>query len=63
MRLRGGFSDAPESSDGATVDVRSVSLGAEVDVTERITLRLNGLKEDRTAYDRDEVNLGFGVRF
>lgn len=63
VRLRAGFADAPESSDGTTVDVRSTSLGAEVDVTERISLRLNGLKEERTAYDRDEITLGLGVRF
>ncbi len=63
LRLRAGFADAPESSDGTTVDVRSTSLGMEVDVTERLTLRLNGLKEERTAYDRDEITLGFGVRF
>ena len=63
IRLRAGFADAPESSDGTTVDVRSISLGAELDVTERFTLRLNGLREMRTAYDRDEVSLGFGIRF
>ena len=63
VRLRAGFADAPESSDGTTVDVRSTSLGVEVDVTERFTLRLNGLREERTAYDRDEITLGFGVRF
>ena len=63
IRVRAGFADAPESSDGLTVDVRATSLGAEVDVTDRVTLRLSGLKEERVAYDRDEITLGFGVRF
>lgn len=62
-RLRAGFADAPESSDGATVDVRSANLGMEVDVTDRLTLRLNGVREERSAYDRNDISLGFGVRF
>lgn len=63
LRLRVGYADAPESSDGATVDVQSTSLGLEVDVTERIVLRVSGSKEDRLAYDRRETMLGLGLRF
>lgn len=63
LRMRIGYSDAPESSDGATVDVQSTSLGLEVDVTERVVLRLNGSKEERVAYDRQEMVLGVGLRF
>lgn len=63
LRLRAGFADAPESSDGTTVAVRAASLGAEVDVSDRLTLRISGLKEERDAYDRDEVMVGFGYRF
>lgn len=63
LRLRVGYADAPESSDGATVDVQSTSLGLEVDVTERVVLRLNGVSEDRVAYDRQETVLGVGLRF
>ncbi len=63
LRLRGGYADAPESSDGVTVDVRSTTLGLEADVSERLTVRLNGLREERAAYDRDEITLGLGVRF
>lgn len=63
VRLRAGFADAPESSDGRTVDVRAASLGAEVDVTDRVTLRVNAMREERAAYDRDEITLGFGLRF
>jgi len=61
-RLRAGFADAPESSDGTTVPVRAVSLGAEFDVSDRLTLRLNGLQEQRDAYDREEISVGFGLR-
>ena len=63
VRLRVGFADAPESSDGTTVDVRSTSLGVEVDFNDRLMLLLNGLREERMAYDRDEITLGFAVRF
>lgn len=63
FRLRAGYADAPESSDGATVDVRAVNLGLDVDVTDRVTLRLNGLHEERDAYDRDEIGFGVGWRY
>ncbi len=63
LRLRAGFADAPESSHGATVDVKATSLGLDIDVGERLTLRLTGVHEDRDAYDRDEVSLGLGWRF
>lgn len=63
IRVRAGIADAPESSDGATVDVRSTSLGMDVDVTDRHTLRVNGVREKRSAYDRDEITFGVGVRF
>ena len=63
VRLRAGYADAPESSDGATVDVKATSLGADIDVGERLTLRLTATHEARDAYDRDEVSLGFGWRF
>lgn len=63
VRFRGGYADAPESSEGVTVDVRAISAGVEVDVGERGTLRLTGLHEERTTYDRDQVDFGVGWRF
>lgn len=63
FRIRAGYADAPESSEGVTVDVKAASFGAEWDLTPRTTLRLNGLSEDRGAYRRDELSLGFGWRF
>jgi len=63
VRLRAGLADAPESTDGTTVAVRAVGLGAEIDVRDGLTLRLNRLHEARRAYDREEVTVGFGLRF
>lgn len=63
VAFRGGYADAPESSDGATVDVKAWNLGAEFGVTERLVFRIGMLSEDRQAYDRDELSLGLGWRF
>jgi YaiO family outer membrane protein len=63
LRIKAGYADAPETSDGATVDVRALSLGFDADLSDRWTLRINGLHEERDAYDRDEVAVGFGWRF
>ena len=61
--LRLGYADAPESSDGATVDVTAWSVGTDIGLTDRVVLRLGYLSEDRDAYDRDELSLGLGWRF
>lgn len=61
--LRLGYADAPESSDGATVDVSAWNVGTEIALTDRLALRLGYLSEDRDAYDREEVSLGLGWRF
>lgn len=63
IALRAGYADAPESSEGATVDVKAWNLGADLDLTERVTLRVGLLSEDRGAYDREELSLGLGWRF
>ena len=62
-RLYAGWADAPESSEGVTIDVRALSLGVAVDLDDRTAIRLDGTKEDRGAYDRDEVSLGLTRRF
>ena len=61
--LRLGYADAPESSDGATVEVSAWNVGTEIGLTERLVLRLDYLSEDRDAYDREAVSLGLGWRF
>lgn len=63
LGLRLGYADAPESSEGVTVDVAAWSLGADIEVTDRLTLRLGAVSEDRGAYDRREAAVGFGLRF
>lgn len=63
LRLRAAFADAPESSEGVTVDVRSRSVGADFKVTDRATLRVTATSEDRAAYDREEIAVGLGWRF
>lgn len=63
IAFRTGYADAPESSEGATVDVKAWNLGADLDVTEHLTLRISLLSEDRGAYDREELSLGLGWRF
>ncbi|WP_411289348.1 YaiO family outer membrane beta-barrel protein [Phenylobacterium sp.] len=63
LQLLAGWTDAPESSDGVTVDVQAVSLGVAVDVAEDFTLRLGGTREIRRAYDREDVSAGLTRRF
>lgn len=63
IALRAGYADAPESSEGATVDVKAWNLGADLGVTDRLTLRIGLLSEAREAYDREELSLGLGWRF
>lgn len=63
LHLSAGWSDAPESSEGLTQDVRAASLGVAVDVTPRLTVRLDGVHETRNAYERDELAVGFIRRF
>ena len=63
LGLRLGYADAPESSEGVTVDVSAWNLGADIDVTDRLTLRIGAAFEDRGTYDRREATVGFGLRF
>lgn len=61
--VRLGYADAPESSDGATVDVTAWNVGTDIGLTDRLVLRVGYLSEDRVAYDREELSLGLGWRF
>lgn len=63
LRLRLDHADAPETSEGVTVDVRAISVGAEIGLTDRVSLRLAALHEDRGAYDREAITIGLGWRF
>ncbi|KQW78740.1 YaiO family outer membrane beta-barrel protein [Brevundimonas sp. Root1279] len=63
FRLSAGHADAPETSEGVVVDVVATSLGAAFDITDRVTLRLGVVDEDRVSYTREEVAVGLGWRF
>lgn len=62
-RLHAALSDAPETSEGATVDVASATVGIRYQASDSFAIRLNFVHEDRAAYDRDEVSVSFGRRF
>lgn len=57
-------SDAPETSDGFTVDVRAWGVGVRQTLGERVQARLGYVQEDRGLFgDRDEVALSLTRRF
>jgi YaiO family outer membrane protein len=63
LALRLGYADAPETSEGFTVDVSTWSAGLDLGLTDVLTLRVGGAVEDRGAYERRELSLGLGRRF
>jgi YaiO family outer membrane protein len=63
LQLSAGWADAPESTEGVTQDVQAVSLGAAFDIDARTTVRLDGVREDRPAYRRNELSFGLTRRF
>jgi YaiO family outer membrane protein len=63
LELSLAWSDAPESSEGVTLDVRGVELGLAADVTPRLRVRVSALHEQRDAFDRDGVMLAFTRTF
>jgi hypothetical protein len=63
LHVTAGWSDAPETSSGRTVDVQARSLGVAFDLTNQTSLRLGGVWEKRDAYDRDEMTVGLTQRF
>lgn len=63
LRFDAGWSRAPETSDGRTVEVEATAVGVGLDLTARTSLRLGALWERRDAYDRDEVTIGLTQRF
>lgn len=63
LALRLGYANAPETTNGFTVDVAAWNVGVDVDLTDRVTLRAGYVSEDRDAYDREELSFGIGWRF
>ena len=61
--LEANWSDAPESSDGMTVDVRSLVVGATLEPSPELRFRAGVTHEMRQAYDRTEVSIGLARTF
>jgi YaiO family outer membrane protein len=53
------YVDAPESSEGVTVDVRSTTLGFSAELSPDLRVRLGVTKEARDAFDRTEIAVNF----
>ncbi|MEQ9504806.1 MAG: YaiO family outer membrane beta-barrel protein [Hyphomonas sp.] len=60
LGLRLSWSDAPETSEGRTFDVESISLSAKFEITSQVTAVIGASSEQRSAYDRDV--LSFSLR-
>lgn len=63
LQLSVGWADAPESSEGVTVQVEALSVGAAVAVTEDTRIRVDYTHETRPAYERDEWSVSLTRRF
>lgn len=63
LSLSASWSDAPETADGVTRDVRSTALSLAVEINEDIRFSLGALHEDRDAYDRDELSVSLTRTF
>jgi YaiO family outer membrane protein len=61
--LDAAFVDAPESSEGVTVDVRTVVLGLATEVSSRLRVRVGVTHEQRDAFDRTELALSISRTF
>ncbi len=62
VRLLAGYSDAPETSDGFTLDVRSMQFGVRI-ALDQIQLGLTAVREERRAYDTGGIVLSVTRRF
>jgi len=64
LRLKVGWSDAPESDAGVSVGTQSLTAGIVVGVTPDVDLRLDFLREDReNSYIKKDVSTGLTIRF
>lgn len=61
--LDAGWSDGAESSEGFTVEVQAVTVGATFEVSESVRLRAGLTHEMRDAYDRTEAGLSLARTF
>lgn len=64
LRLRAGYADAPEADAGVVAGTRSLSAGLAFDLTARLTVRADYLREDRSgSYLRQELVAGLAYKF
>lgn len=64
LRIRGGYANAPEADAGVVAGTRSFSAGAVFDLSARLTLRVDYLREDRSgSYLRQELTAGLSYKF
>lgn len=64
LRLRAGYADAPEADAGVVAGTRSLSGGVAFDLTTRLTVRVDYLREDRSgSYLRQELIAGLAYKF
>ena len=64
LRLEASYADAPETSEGRTLDVRATGLGVRWRFGERTDLRLGAVHEERgDGSERREVALALTRRF
>ena len=63
LQALASWTDAPESSDGRTTDVRTTSLSVEAELASDLSVRMTGTRESRPVYSRDEVIVGMTRRF
>jgi len=63
-KIFAGYSDAPESSGGLTVETRTLFGGIAVDLDRNTTLNLSASREDRSKFsERTTFNVGITSRF
>lgn len=64
LRLFAGYADAPDTSEGRTLDVRSVFAGVAYGLSDTLEVRGSFSREDRSmGADRNTVSVGLGWRF
>lgn len=63
LRVTAGFADAPETTGGVTMDVRTTSLGGRVRLDDRTGLGIALTREERPSYDRTQLLVSASRRF
>ena len=63
LGFKATFVDAPESESGLTLQTRATSEALSWDINDGLSLRLFGIQEQRSSFDRNEYGLSFARRF